>query len=86
MGEEEDYSKLPKGDTDYKPGKKKAYKKTNLRKTSRERGFTSVGFNCEHCKFVSKTLGELKIHSHYIHEECEAPSYLDMAEATIAQV
>jgi len=88
FSDEEDYSKLPKGDTDYKPGRKKAYKNTrvDLRKTSREHGFTSGGFNCEHCKFVSNSLGLLKIHSHNIHEECEAPSYLDMAEATIAQV
>jgi len=87
FSDEEDYSKLPKGDTDYKPGKK-AYKKTkvDLRKTSRERGNKGGVFNCEHCQFVSNSLGELKIHSYNIHEECEAPSYLDMAEATIAQV
>jgi len=86
FSDEEDNSKLPKGDTDYKPGKK-AYKKTRVdrRETSRKHGNISEGFNCEHCQFVSNSLGELKIHSHNIHG-CEVPSYLDMAEATIAQV
>ena len=89
FSEEEVDVGLTKGDTEYRPGgggsKSKALlrnKKSSMKKVVKE----CVVFACDACSFQSDILGELKIHSHNTHEGCEAPSYLDMAEAAIAKL
>merc|ERR1712013_141590 len=42
--------------------------------------------SCCQCSFVSDILGELKVHRFIVHKNCEAPSYLDMAEAAIVKI
>ena len=42
-------------------------------------------FTCTLCNFKSEILGGLKFHQHSSHEG-EMPSYLDMAEAAIADL
>eukprot|EP00092_Neocalanus_flemingeri_P028701 GFUD01031162.1.p1 GENE.GFUD01031162.1~~GFUD01031162.1.p1 ORF type:complete len:580 (-),score=134.60 GFUD01031162.1:102-1841(-) len=83
--DDDDDVELPKGDTDYKPGKE------DFTAFSRSRRSTSeveliVRFDCIHCNFHSDILGKLKIHQHNNHEDCEPPSYLDMAEAAVAKL
>ena len=89
FSDEEDISQLSKGDTDYKPSKGKDCKKklrVDFRKKSGKSGRSSEGFGCCQCSFVSDILGELKVHRFTVHKNCEAPSYLDMAEAAIVKI
>jgi len=90
FSDEEDNSQLSKGDTDYKPSSRVGGpgKKTNVNSRYRPKKgqSSSQGFVCSHCLFVSDILGELKIHCHNAHENCEAPSFLDMAEVAIVQL
>ena len=87
FSEEEVDIGLTNGDTEYRPGGNKSKvlhrnKKSSLKKVVKE----SVLFACAECSFQSDILGELKIHNSNTHEGCEAPSYLDMAEAAIAKL
>eukprot|EP00092_Neocalanus_flemingeri_P028699 GFUD01031160.1.p1 GENE.GFUD01031160.1~~GFUD01031160.1.p1 ORF type:complete len:538 (+),score=125.08 GFUD01031160.1:41-1654(+) len=76
---------LPKGDTDYKPGKEDFTALPRSRRSTSEVELI-VRFDCIHCNFHSEILGKLKIHQHNNHEDCEPPSYLDMAEAVVAKL
>jgi len=90
FSDEEEAGQLSKGDTEYKPasGKKAHGKKTTVNYKNKPKKSPSKrqGFVCSQCSFVSDILGELKIHRHNTHDSCEAPSFLDMAEAAIVQV
>jgi len=104
FSEDEVDNKLPKGDTDYKPGKMKSDQRKQKRVSFRNKiakngvsksvsvvatpgsSHTIAMFECGNCTFRSNTLGELKMHKHENHESCEAPSYLDMAEAALTRI
>eukprot|EP00092_Neocalanus_flemingeri_P028700 GFUD01031161.1.p1 GENE.GFUD01031161.1~~GFUD01031161.1.p1 ORF type:complete len:625 (+),score=162.61 GFUD01031161.1:41-1915(+) len=83
--DEEDDVELPKGDTDYKPGKQNTVAFTRSRRSNSKKEL-EVNFECSQCKFTSEILGELKIHQYSNHEDSKAPSYLDMAEAAVAKL
>ena len=87
FSEEEKESELVECDSDYNPLKCSSKvtptkRKSMLMKVSQD----GVLFGCSHCTFHSDILGELKIHSHSNHEDCAAPTYLDMAEAAVAKL
>lgn len=71
---------------EYIPGGKKAKKTKKKTSSSRPKRVikpAEVAFKCGICKFVSDTIGELKIHCHSNHKSQPKPSYLDMGEAAI---
>jgi len=84
---EEVDGEFPDGDTDYKPGKRVSKARTRRKSVIVKKiHHELVLFVCSHCTFESENLGELKIHQYNNHKGCDAPSYLDMAEAAIAKL
>ena len=53
------------------------------RRTTRPR---DAMFECFHCDFRVETIGELNIHTYGNHDSEFKPTFLDMAEATIAKL
>lgn len=85
-------------DSEYQPSapkkKSKSTKKSSGGRATRAKAAVVIKprnrreamFSCRYCDFKTETIGELNIHTFGNHDDSTRPTFLDMAEATVAKM
>ena len=66
--------------------KKKVTKKRKAEPARRTNRPRDAMFACQYCDFRAETIGELNIHIYGNHDATNKPTFIDMAEATVAKL